>query len=101
MQVVLDISGKRHHYAGMPRKTNRGAIALKRAMRRHKPALSQGDVRREIGAPSGMVTRWLSGSRKPGREYAAKLAKSYGIKAESWDEAVLVDDDEPSAALTG
>lgn len=87
----------------MPRETNRGAIALRRAMRRHKPPMTQGAVRRAVGAPAGTITRWLSGDRKPNRDNASKLFKMFGIKIEWWSETVVVDDDDegPETALTG
>lgn len=66
------------------KRTNRGAAALGEAMR--KRGLTQGDVRRAVGCPSGMVTRWLSGERAPSRGYAAKLDALYRIRCGWWDE---------------
>jgi len=77
-------------------KTNRGAVALRRVMARKK--LSQGDVRRAIKAPAGVVTRWLSGERRPGARNAVLLQEHFGIKVSLWWDEEEGEDDESEAA---
>jgi transcriptional regulator with XRE-family HTH domain len=75
-------------------KSNRGSRGLARVIARKK--LSQGDVRRAVSAPAGLVSRWLSGERKPGVMFASRLRAIYGIPIEDWFEED--DEDAPRAA---
>jgi transcriptional regulator with XRE-family HTH domain len=61
---------------------NEGARLLKRVMDRLK--LSQYRVERDIGAARGMVSMWLSGTRRPGVGWAEKLRAKYGIAPIAW-----------------
>lgn len=79
-------------------KANRGACALRRAIDTRE--LTQGDVRRALGVASGMVTRWLSGDRKPGARNAAKIQKMYGVRLEWWWEDESDAEDPPGKTGT-
>ena len=79
------------------RKTNEGALALRRVMR--KRGLSQGDVRRATDVTPGVVSRWLTGERCPSLASAIRLRDAYRIKLELWLEVVDVEDEEPARAM--
>lgn len=80
-----------------------GSKALRRKMRERK--LNQAQVRKLVGCQAGMVTRWLSGERKPGPENMFALERALGIKAELWLVELVggadEDEDEPAIARTG
>lgn len=76
---------------------NRGALALRRVIR--EKTLSQGQVRRECGMPTGYVSRLLTGERIPGRKHAQAMLRAYGIDPSLWDEEV--EDEEPDVAALG
>jgi transcriptional regulator with XRE-family HTH domain len=89
----------------MATRTNRGAVALRDEMRRR--GLSQGDVRRELGMGTGVITRWLSGGRLPDAKSSSKIQERYGIASSLWFEEVDAadatgrpadDDEEPRVA---
>jgi len=65
---------------------NRGALSLRRVMK--KLDLSQGDVQRAVSVQSGVVTRWVSGKRRPDAFRAAALQREYGISVHLWWEDV-------------
>lgn len=44
------------------------------------------------GFHASVVSRWLSGSRAPGREMATKLQRDFGIPVEAWGENVKEDE---------
>lgn len=61
---------------------NEGAVRLKRAMTRRRE--EQADVRRRLGAPSGVVSRWLSGECRPSLVNALALQRLYGVPVACW-----------------
>lgn len=65
---------------------NRGALALRAVMGRRK--LTQAAVRDKVGVSSGVVTRWVRGTRRPSARMAQALRKLFGIRAELWLEDV-------------
>jgi len=76
----------------------RGRDALRRLLRPKKRKLTQGDVRRAVGAEAGTVTKWVSGERIPGSRYQHLLEKHFGIRTEWWLEELPEngDEEEPS-----
>ena len=80
------------------RTTNRGAVALRDVMRKRK--LTQADVSRALGVRerSSLITRWLSGERRPAAKNVIALFRIYKIRPESWFEDVPASDDEEPAA---
>ena len=48
--------------------------------------LSAWRIGENLGAPEGAVYRWLDGSRRPGRKFAALLQERFGIPLSAWDE---------------
>lgn len=67
--------------------TNRGAQLLSGLMLDR--GLTQSAVEQAIGCAAAMVTRWMSGARKPATQYRVQFWEVYGIPLVSWDEAPL------------
>lgn len=91
--VAFDIDGKRHYrIASMAKRRRRmvspGAEALAKVIKDRE--LSQGDVQRAVGVASGVVCKWLDGTKKPSAKHAVVLERVYGIPYSAWwpDEAV-------------
>jgi len=66
----------------MAKKRTRGSIALAQALQRSWE--TQADGERRVGVSRGTFTRWLNGTRKPGRELACLLRDIYGIDPAMW-----------------
>jgi len=61
-----------------------GAELLRTRLTERK--ISQRQLEQRLGVASGLVSRWLNGERKPGRELALKLSSVLQIPVRSWDE---------------
>ena len=57
--------------------------------------LSHGDVRDILGCKGGVVSKWLSGKRSPGRHFAVLIEEKLGVIASEWDA-----DEEEEPAVT-
>lgn len=79
------------------RMTNKGALALRKIC----AGSSQGEVRRRVGAPAGVVTRWVSGARRPDAKNAMLLQREYGIDVALWWDEVEDDEVPPRQRITG
>lgn len=69
---------------------NRGSVALK------KCGESPEQIARRTGAKITIVRDWLSGRRKPGREWRDRLQGLYGLELDAWDFPIEF---EPPAAV--
>jgi transcriptional regulator with XRE-family HTH domain len=47
---------------------------------------STGDLERALGAPHGMVSRWLNGERRPGPVWSSKFEQVTRVPARKWGE---------------
>jgi transcriptional regulator with XRE-family HTH domain len=48
---------------------------------------TQNEFARQVGADSGIVSRWMTGRNLPGLEMALKIESLLGIPARAWVEA--------------
>lgn len=62
----------------------RGAELLRAAMVARGE--TQADVFRALGTVSAVVSRWLGGTRFPGRQMAVQIERLYGVPVGAWDE---------------
>lgn len=74
---------------------NRGARLLALAMEARK--LTTWSLRKLLGCSSGLVSKWLDGSRLPGRKWAVQLQAHFGIPVSVWDEDDVVQGPVPDA----
>jgi plasmid maintenance system antidote protein VapI len=49
--------------------------------------MTQGQLRRRIGAPTGAISRWIRGERRPGLNMAVRLERELGIPVDAWSAA--------------
>jgi len=68
-------------------KFSEGARQLWLFLARHR--WTQADAAREMGLPSGQLSKILYGERKPGREWATKFQERAKIKPALWDQEPL------------
>ena len=47
-------------------------------------SMSLADLQRKLGCSSGLISRWLAGTRTPGLEYALAMELLFGVPASSW-----------------
>lgn len=65
-------------------KISRGAQLLAEVLQ--ETGKTQGQLAREVGVDSGLVNRWVHGSRTPDRTRAVAVERILGIPVASWDE---------------
>lgn len=64
----------------MPKQRTRGGDMLERS------ADSHSEIAAKVGVDKSLVTRWISGERKPSKAQIPKLRELYGIPDEAWGE---------------
>lgn len=65
---------------------NQGAELLANAIKARGVSVNKaGDI---VDAPTGCMSRLLSGKRKPGRELSTKLLAAFGVPPGAWDQAL-------------
>jgi transcriptional regulator with XRE-family HTH domain len=65
---------------------NEGGRQLALAIERR--GWSQSQTETAVGVSTGLISRLISGARKPGRAIASKLKDEFGIDEKLWDEPV-------------
>lgn len=60
------------------KKPTKGGAALARLPDSHA------EIAAKIGVDKSLVTRWISGARRPTDEQIAKITKAYGVTKEAW-----------------
>ena len=68
---------------------NRGGERLERAIERRKWTHARAE--QALGVSTGLVSRLISGERKPGRGLALRLRELFAIAMTSWDDATTAD----------
>lgn len=63
--------------------------------------MSQNKAELQIGAPNGVLNRWLYGVRRPGMKYVFAIQQHFAIAPESWREASRLPFVAPAARPTG
>lgn len=53
-----------------------------------------------VKAPTGCMSRLLSGERKPSRELSVALHAAFGVPPGAWDQALPGEPDEPETTFT-
>ena len=61
-----------------------GARLLAEALKASSPTITQRKVERDLDVASGLVTRWLKGTRKPDIDAAVALERMFGIPPAAW-----------------
>ena len=93
----LDIDARWHHHWGMTDSKpepagNQGAQALALAVKAR--GLGINEAGKIVGAPSGYLSRLLSGKRSPNRKIAVAIHEHFGVLPGAWDQELPDADDE-------